>query len=265
MRTTPLNISRSPTLSAPSSPVPLPDAKTHCLMTPRNRKSSNPDPFALIQELHRQLRKCDPLPPPWNAYQSDDPKGHNNLLKKLQSALRIPSPGLSRHVIPSADGAAPVEFFPDRVWSMKVMPSFRNYGLVAVFEGRSKVRCAVICKGDLPDKPDADYAVVDQFMDADQWRDPVLAVMDSIELAPTPDRSGPDGSTRLTLDGTSYSFRILTDAATTSIHFSNPAPGPYRKLAQACCDATKTIAKMAEHPQVSSFVNSWKSSLRRWR
>lgn len=229
-------------------------------MAKRSGKSSKPDPFTLIQELHAQLKECDPLPPPWDAYQTDNPKGHHKLPERLQAALKIPSLGPSRHMVTSADGTKE-EFFPDRIWTMKVMPSFRNYGLVAVFEGRSKVRGSVICKGDLPDKPDADYTVVDQILNANDWSDSVLPIIQSLNIAPTPDRTLPDGNFMSALDGTSYSFQVETHDVATAIRFSNPKDGPYKKLAMACCDAATLIAKMANHPQVSSFVNSWRSSL----
>ena len=218
--------------------------------------------FRLVQELHAQLKKCDRLPPPWDAYQTDDPVGHHDLAKRLRSALRISSLGPSRHMVRSNDGDERQEFFPDRTWNIRVMPSFHGHGLVAVFEGRSQVRCAIVCRGDLPDRPDADYVVVDHFCDAEEWDDPVLPIVQSIDLAPTPDRRGPDGISMSTLDGISYSFCIETDELHCSIRFSNPRFGVYRKLERACYNAATRISKHIDDPQMSNFIKTWKSYTR---
>src|SRR5262245_13746992 len=111
-------------------------------MAKRKKPESKPDPLALITQLHEQLKQCDRLPPPWDAYQTDDPFGHRNLIKRLQEGLRIPDFGPTRHIFHRGTPPEKAEFFPDRCWAIQVMPSFHNWGLFAVFESRSLIRCA---------------------------------------------------------------------------------------------------------------------------
>jgi len=184
------------------------------------------------------------------------------LRERLVSRLRIPCIGPARHVIRS-DKDDKSEFFPDRVWSVSVMPSFHSHGLIAVFEGRSHVRCAIMCKGNLPDKPDADFALVDRFLGIEEWDDPILPAIGALELAPTPDRSLSDGNFISTLDGIGYMFEIETHDISASLRFSNPRAGAYRKLERGCFEAAKRIAKEADDPQVSNFLKTWRSYLRR--
>ena len=226
---------------------------------PKRSSNSKPDPLQLTQELHAQIKACDRLPPPWDAYQTDDPPGYHDLSKRIAESLKIPSLGLSRHSIKPDESSERFDFFPDRVWTIEARPSFHSAGKIAVFESRSHVRCAIVCKGNLPDKPDADYVVEELFCAADDWSDPVLPVIDEFQLAPTPDRDKEEGRLMLYSDGISYVFSACTLDAKSIIQFSNPRSGIYRRLARACYTAAKQIAERVSNPQVSNFVKVWKS------
>src|SRR5207302_10967935 len=102
------------------------------------------------------------------------------------------------------------EFFPDRCWAIQVMPSFRNWGLFAVFESRSMIRCAFVCKGEVSDKPAPDYVVVEHFTEPEAWTDYLLKTFNRGELAATPDRSRPEGEMWATMDGVGYLLRVAT-------------------------------------------------------
>lgn len=182
--------------------------------------------------------------------------------QRLLDGLKIPGFGPVRHLIRRGDQARPTEFFPDRCWSIVVMPSFGSWGMFAVFESRSLIRCAFVCRGDLPDKPDSDYAVVDCFFEIGEWSDPVLDLLSKGPLAPTPDRSYPEGMMMLACDGIGYRLHVVTADVSATIGFSNPRGGHYRSIERAACDLARSVARRIAHSQVSSFVKTWTNYVR---
>lgn len=186
----------------------------------------------------------------------------NDLYQRLTEGLRIPAFGPARHCIRRGDPVEQQEFFPDRCWAITVMPSFHNAGLFAVFESRSLVRCAFACRGDMPDKPAAEDCVVDCFFEVAEWSDPVLEILTSGPLAPVPDRSQPEGMMRGSLDGIGYVLRMATPDISATLRFSNPREGHYRALERAACKLARRVARVVEHPQVSSFVKTWMGYVR---
>ncbi len=111
---------------------------------PKRSSNSKPDPLQLTQELHAQIKACDRLPPPWDAYQTDDPPGYHDLSKRIAESLKIPSLGLSRHSIKPDESSERFDFFPDRVWTIEARPSFHSAGKIAVFESRSSARATCL-------------------------------------------------------------------------------------------------------------------------
>jgi len=227
-------------------------------MAKRRRSPSPANPLELIRQLHEQLKQCPRLPPPWDAYQTDNPFGHHNLLKRLEEGLHIPGFGPSRHFVHRGNPLQPTEFFPDRCWAIQVMPSFHNWGLFAVFESRSLVRCAFVCKGTSPDKPDLEYIVADLFRNVEGWSDPVLAILNQGALVPMPDRSHPEGELSMTLDGISYLLRVQTSDISAVLQFSNPKGERYRGLARAAYTLADEVAEEIKNPQISSFLRTWR-------
>ncbi len=185
-----------------------------------------------------------------------------DLNNRLLEGLRIPVFRPTRHLIRRGDQSEQTEFFPDRCWSITAMPSFHNWGMFAVFESRSLVRCAFVCKGDVPDEPDVDYAVVDCLFRIADWSDPVLDILTRGPLAPTPDRSRPEGTAVATLDGIGYFLQVETSDVSATLRFANPRGSHYRSLERAACDLAKRVSRVIEHPQVSSFVTTWTNYVR---
>lgn len=182
--------------------------------------------------------------------------------KRLLEGLRIPALGPARHLISRGEPSEQREFFPDRCWSITVMPSFHSWGMFAVFESRSLVRCAFVCKGDMPDKPDVDCVIVDCFFEIAIWSDPVLDILTRGPLAPVPDRSQPEGTFWATCDGIGYVLQVETLDLSATLRFSNPSGSHYRSLERAACDLARRVSRVVEHPQVSSFVKTWMSYVR---
>jgi hypothetical protein len=180
---------------------------------------------------------------------------------RLVDGLRIPAFGPSRHFIRRGD-SAPEEFFPDRCWAITAMPSFHSWGMFAVFEGRMRVRCAFVCRGDMPDKPGLDFVVADALFEAAGWSDPVVELLSRCAAAPEPDRSLPEGQFWATADGIGYALQVETRAVSTQLRFSNPREAYYRTLARAANDLAKKVSREIRHPQVSSFVNTWEGYIR---
>lgn len=184
------------------------------------------------------------------------PEGHN-LCRRLLDGLQIPAFGICPHLIRRDDQSEPTEFYPDRCWFIIAMPSFASWGMFAVFESRSLIRCAFACKGDLPDKPNLECAVVDCFFEVGEWSDPVLDLLTKGPLAPTLDRSHPEGSMVGTCDGIGYDLQVVTEDVSATLRFSNPRGSHYRSLERAACDLARRVARGIGHPQVSSFVKTW--------
>jgi hypothetical protein len=227
-------------------------------MAKRKKPPLKPKPLDLIRQLHEQLKQCDRLPPPWDAYQTDDPLRHHNLFKRLEEGLRISSFGPGRQSVLRGEPPRQELFWPDRCWAIQVMPSFHNWGLFAVFESRSLVRCAFVCKGHLPDQPQLDYAVVDCFFGVQEWQDPALVVLNRGEMVPTPDRNHPEGELWATQDGIGYMVRFETSDVRAVLQFANPRSEQYRALERAAYTVAQGVAKSLDHPQVSSFMRVWK-------
>lgn len=182
--------------------------------------------------------------------------------QRLLEGLRIPAFGPARHHIRRGDPPTTSDFFPDRCWSITVMPSFHKWGMFAVFESRSLIRCAFVCKGDIPDKPNVDWAVVDCFFETGEWTDPVLDILCKGPLAPDPDRSLPEGNFRMSADGISYFLQVKTTEMSATIRFSNPRNSHYRSLERAACDLASRVARGIDHPQVSNFIKTWMGYVR---
>lgn len=181
------------------------------------------------------------------------------LNERLLEGLGIPTLGPARHLIRRGEGAEEREFFPDRCWAITAMPSFHNWGLFAVFESRSLVRCAFVCKGDVPDNSAIDDAVVDCLLQIPEWSDPVMDLLTGGPLAPVPDRSMPEDWASYSLDGIAYVLRVESRDISATLRFSNPRGRHYRSLERAACDLARRMARLIEHPQVSSFVETWRS------
>jgi hypothetical protein len=209
------------------------------------RREKNPSQ-SLTEEMIRRLENFFP--------QGSD------LVNRLVQGLRIPAFGPARHFI--RQGEAQREFYPDRCWAITAMPSFHSRGLFAVFEGRSLVRCAFVCKGDIPDKPALDFVVVDSFFESADWTDPVIDILTKGPLAPVPDRSYPEGTIWATCDGIGYLLQVATPDVNATLRFSNPRSSHYRSLERAACDVARRVSRVIEHPQVSSFVKTWLSYVR---
>jgi hypothetical protein len=188
--------------------------------------------------------------------------GPGDLTKRLVEGLRIPALGPARQFIYRGNPPEQKEFFPDRCWAITVMPSFHNWGLFAVFESRSLVRCAFVWKGDMPDKPEIDYAVVDSFFEISDWSDPVLDMLAKGPLAPVPDRSQPEGRSWATCDGIGYFLQVDTPDVSVNLRFSNPLGSHYRSLQRAACDLARRVSRVIENAQVSSFVRTWAGYVR---
>jgi hypothetical protein len=186
----------------------------------------------------------------------------NDLNQRLVEGLSIPAFGPARHLIRPGDVAEQREFYPDRCWAITAMPSFHSWGLFAVFESRSLVRCAFVCRGDMPDKPAADCAVVDCFFEVAEWSDPVLDIVTRGPLAPVPDRSQPEGMMWASCDGIGYVLQVATPDVSATLRFWNPRGSHYRSLERAACDLARRVARVVEHPQVSNFVKTWMSYVR---
>ncbi len=75
-----------------------------------------------------------------------------NLTQRLVDGLEIGAFGITRHRVVRDKSEKSESFYPDRCWSITVMPSFHNWGLFAVFESRSLVRCTFVARGDMLDK-----------------------------------------------------------------------------------------------------------------
>jgi hypothetical protein len=208
-------------------------------MAKREKKSSPPNSEEIIRRLGSVL-----------------PQG-TDFNKRLAEGLRIPAFGPGRQLIRRGTASEKREFFPDRCWAITAMPSFHSWGMFAVFESRSLVRCAFVCRGDMPDRSALDYSVVDCFFEIAEWSDPVLEVLTRGPLAPIPDRSQPEGMMLKTCDGIGYLLQVETTEVSATLRFSNPRGGHYRSLERAACDLARRVSRVVEHPQVSNFVKTW--------
>jgi hypothetical protein len=182
--------------------------------------------------------------------------------RRLLEGLQISTTGPARHLLRRGEQLGIQEFFPDRCWNIIAMPSFHSWGLFAVFESRSAIRCAFVCKGEIPEKPDMDCAVVDCFFEISEWEDPVMDLLSRGPIAPIPDRSLPEGTILTSCDGIGYVLQVETPDVSAVLRFSNPNGSHYRALERAACDLAAHVARVIQHPQVSSFVKTWRSYVR---
>jgi hypothetical protein len=170
--------------------------------------------------------------------------------------LRIPGPGTSRHIL-DHEGKK-IQFFPDRVCSLNIDPSFDGGGLLAVFESRSLVRCAFLYEEEAEDS-ETNIIVADCLFKPEEWENPVIKAIHAIDLLPTPDRTLPEGASIITLDGIGYKLRLTVQGVHLSICFTNPWQAEYKELENTCYYCGRTVATKPGNRSIDHFMNVWES------
>jgi hypothetical protein len=169
----------------------------------------------------------------------------------IAAALGVGGLRTGRHYLRDESGGRVGCLWLDTLWTLQVMPSFHDHGLVGVAVARGEKFRGVVSPGWIKGVLAADDVLAVRELDAD----PLPDLLGKLPLLAK--------STSMSIDGVGYRLRVETLAIDADLSFSNPSVQALAAVERACWALADTMACASGENALTTFTASWRGYLSR--